>query len=244
MIKFFRKIRQKLLADNKFSKYLIYAIGEIVLVVIGILIALQINNANEVRKSNRELDKINQNLIQEFESNQKALNTAINQLKWTKHGSLEVLSMIGKSESELTITNIDSLIETSLFWPTWKPTNFVLNELKSTGKLSLLENSKIKDLLFEYERQSEYVTDWNRRMEKSSQDIIDYIKNNASLRNINHNRISIKKSDFDFNNVQLFSDIKFENQIDEKVLFSQFLENVYKETDNLINQILEETKNN
>ena len=47
MIKFFRKIRQKLLTENKFSKYLLYAIGEIVLVVIGILIALQINNWNE-----------------------------------------------------------------------------------------------------------------------------------------------------------------------------------------------------
>ena len=137
MIKFFRKIRQKLLTENKFSKYLIYAIGEIILVVIGILIALQVNNANEVRKSYRELDKINQNLLQEFESNQKALNTAINQLKWTKKGSLEVLSMIGISERELMTTNIDSIIEISLFWPTWKPTNFVLNELKSTGKLSL-----------------------------------------------------------------------------------------------------------
>jgi hypothetical protein len=47
MIKFFRKIRQKLLSENKFSKYLIYAIGEIILVVIGILIALSINNWNE-----------------------------------------------------------------------------------------------------------------------------------------------------------------------------------------------------
>lgn len=47
MIQFFRKIRQKLLSENKISKYIIYAIGEIVLVVIGILIALQINNWNE-----------------------------------------------------------------------------------------------------------------------------------------------------------------------------------------------------
>lgn len=49
MIKFFRKIRQKLVSENKFSKYLLYAIGEIVLVVIGILIALQINNKNQER---------------------------------------------------------------------------------------------------------------------------------------------------------------------------------------------------
>jgi len=51
MIKFFRKIRQRLLTENKFSKYLIYAIGEIVLVVIGILIALSINNWNAEKKS-------------------------------------------------------------------------------------------------------------------------------------------------------------------------------------------------
>jgi len=50
MIKFFRKIRHKLLNEGRLRKYLIYAIGEIVLVVIGILIALQINNWNEARK--------------------------------------------------------------------------------------------------------------------------------------------------------------------------------------------------
>ncbi len=47
MIKFFRKIRQQMLSENKFGKYLLYAIGEIILVVIGILIALQINNSKE-----------------------------------------------------------------------------------------------------------------------------------------------------------------------------------------------------
>ena len=51
MIKFFRKIRQKLLTENKFSKYLLYAIGEIALVVIGILIALSVNDWNESRKT-------------------------------------------------------------------------------------------------------------------------------------------------------------------------------------------------
>ena len=53
MIKFFRKIRQKLLSEGKTGKYLKYAIGEIILVVIGILIALQINNWNEERKQSK-----------------------------------------------------------------------------------------------------------------------------------------------------------------------------------------------
>jgi hypothetical protein len=58
MIKFFRRIRQGLLTENIFSKYLIYAIGEIILVVIGILIALQVNNWNEIEKSKSESNRL------------------------------------------------------------------------------------------------------------------------------------------------------------------------------------------
>jgi len=58
MIKFFRKIRQRLLTENKFSKYLLYAIGEIVLVVIGILIALSINNWNQKRIETERLNSV------------------------------------------------------------------------------------------------------------------------------------------------------------------------------------------
>ncbi|WP_339666168.1 DUF6090 family protein [Maribacter arcticus] len=91
MIKFFRKIRQNLLSEGKTRKYLKYAIGEIVLVVIGILIALQINNWNEDRKSEAKkqdyyvqlLDDLNsdiisaQNTIEEFSNHQKEYNDYI-----------------------------------------------------------------------------------------------------------------------------------------------------------------------
>ncbi|WP_235299469.1 DUF6090 family protein [Portibacter marinus] len=71
MIKFFRKIRRRLVAETKFSKYLLYAIGEIVLVVIGILIALQINNWNEKRKIRKNeiiiLEQLNEDLSKNLE---------------------------------------------------------------------------------------------------------------------------------------------------------------------------------
>ena len=53
MIKIFRRIRQQLLTENKFNKYFIYAIGEIILVVIGILIALQLNIQKEDAKEHK-----------------------------------------------------------------------------------------------------------------------------------------------------------------------------------------------
>ena len=68
MIKFFRKIRQKTLTKNKFGKYLTYAFGEIVLVVIGILIALQINNWNENRKESKREDQLIDVLITDLQS--------------------------------------------------------------------------------------------------------------------------------------------------------------------------------
>ena len=77
MIKFFRNIRQKMLTDNKFSKYLLYAIGEIILVVIGILIALQINNSNESRKLRKQELHYLENLKTDLKLNIAELNKYI-----------------------------------------------------------------------------------------------------------------------------------------------------------------------
>ena len=78
MIKFFRKIRYNLMSENKTGKYFKYAIGEIVLVVIGILIALQINNWNEERKSDRQIELLLNNLIEAINQDKDYLNqTAI-----------------------------------------------------------------------------------------------------------------------------------------------------------------------
>ena len=67
MIKFFRKIRQRLLSENKFGIYLTYAIGEIVLVVIGILIALQINNWNEAKKTQEKERQVLTEIISDLD---------------------------------------------------------------------------------------------------------------------------------------------------------------------------------
>ncbi|MTE27865.1 DUF6090 family protein [Winogradskyella ouciana] len=80
MIKFFRHIRQRLVKENRTSKYLLYAIGEIVLVVIGILIALQINNWNEQSKTEQsakeQLKLLTQNVSDDIQK-LKELNQSI-----------------------------------------------------------------------------------------------------------------------------------------------------------------------
>ena len=73
MIKFFRKIRQDLLSKGKTGKYLKYAIGEIILVVIGILLALQINTWNENKIDSKRLNLYTQSLLNDLELDKKRL---------------------------------------------------------------------------------------------------------------------------------------------------------------------------
>ena len=93
MIKFFQHIRQRLLGENRFSKYLLYALGEIILVVIGILIALQINNWNEHKKQQAEEQRILKKLKIDVEND-----------------TLQLISHIQKSEKRIQL--LESLMKT------------------------------------------------------------------------------------------------------------------------------------
>ena len=81
MLRFFRQIRQRLLTDNKFSKYLLYAIGEILLVVIGILIALQIDNWNEANKEKAFEQKVLREMLMDVKEDLNEMANALDSLK-------------------------------------------------------------------------------------------------------------------------------------------------------------------
>ena len=97
MIKFFRKIRHNLLMQNKTGKYFKYAIGEIVLVVIGILIALQINNWNENRLNNKTIKTYLNSLIQDLNDEQEILDFINNQHSFKFYSMQYLLKMEGSS---------------------------------------------------------------------------------------------------------------------------------------------------
>ena len=91
MIKFFRKIRQKLLSENKVSKYLIYAIGEIILVVIGILIALSINKWNESHKDSIFERKVILELSADVSQDIEEMNRAFDSIKESQRSSYLII---------------------------------------------------------------------------------------------------------------------------------------------------------
>ena len=81
MLKFFRQIRSRLLQENKLTQYLIYAIGEILLVMVGILLALQVNNWNETKKSNQYENKLSINMSKAIENNFPDIRISLNYTK-------------------------------------------------------------------------------------------------------------------------------------------------------------------
>jgi hypothetical protein len=94
MIKFFRKIRQGLLTENKFNKYLIYAIGEIALVMIGILLALQVNNWNEEKKQLQITNSYLKNLHSDFKQNEDMMNSVFESLEGNKRAMRSLANFI------------------------------------------------------------------------------------------------------------------------------------------------------
>ena len=81
MIKFFRNIRQNLLMKNQIGKYYKYAFGEIVLVVIGILIALSINNWNEARKNEIKQSILIKNIIEDLRLDSIHINKSLSEVE-------------------------------------------------------------------------------------------------------------------------------------------------------------------
>lgn len=144
MIKFFRKIRQRLLAENKFSKYFLYAIGEIVLVVIGILIALQINNWNERQKTERWEERFLIDLQNELKNNHAQLKGIYAKQLEMRSNFRKVLQLIPKSSpSDKPI--IDSIYKSARNGnQTFFPSMGVYNSAMSAGKIENIKNDSLK----------------------------------------------------------------------------------------------------
>ena len=161
MIKFFRKIRQKLLSENKLRKYLVYAAGEIVLVVIGILIALSINNWNEDRKlhgiETLALKEINYNLI----DSKNRINYVIQGHKSDIKFYTDLKNHI---EKDLNYSvKLDTAFSKISNWYSPYLTYTAYESLKSKG-IELVRNEDIRDRITKmYEYEFEYLTnDWDR----------------------------------------------------------------------------------
>ncbi|AVI52174.1 hypothetical protein C5O00_13830 [Pukyongia salina] len=242
MIKFFRKIRQSLLTENKFRKYLIYAIGEIVLVVIGILIALQINNYNQERIIKEQNQIVLQNLNKEFKENLIELDVSIDRLNSVIEGLDRLLLLMRTQDSNMTNLEFDQLLNKTFWMPNWKPSSFVLVELKNSGALSNLNNNNLKSLLFKWEREFDQMENNNANFKQYGAEYIEFITKNGSVRNIDaltEGTKNLQKSTIAINNPELLKNPEFENRADNFYFLSVRLRGHFQSLSELMKDIIE-----
>ncbi|WP_339628434.1 DUF6090 family protein [uncultured Maribacter sp.] len=146
MIKFFRKIRQNLLSEGKTGKYLKYAIGEIVLVVIGILIALQINNWNEKRKENSTIETYLKGIVVDLNNDTKRFDIIIKNL----NEQIENNSKVFENKNYQTLP-IDSIVLTiTSYFNDYKITDQTYQKLKNSGLANQLGSKELNNAINNY----------------------------------------------------------------------------------------------
>jgi len=146
MTKLFRTIRQSLLFKGKTNKYLRYAFGEIFLVVVGILIALQINNWNENRKLQNDKYKLMLALKKEFTTNKENLEDVINGTIKADLYFVKVLNFSAGTEPDLPVDSLRFYASKMIYPEKLSLLSSVQEEAVSSGKFELLDDH-LKQLL-------------------------------------------------------------------------------------------------
>ena len=248
MIKFFRKIRQNLLSEGKTGKYFKYAIGEIILVVIGILIALQINNWNDNRiKQKKESNFITQ-IHQEFLLNRAELDTKrYYHLKGYKNAN-KILSMLPINADTVNLDSLSNYIVGTLDHWTFNPQQSSINSLSSTSSFDIISNSELRALL---ESWDDLVSDYQEEeltSKRYSHDYyLPYLRQNIAFKNFaKPDKLILKDPKID---LTFLNDLEFENLIHNRMIFIEDIVNPpgineLREVSATIDRIIELTSSN
>ena len=183
MIKFFRRIRQKLLAEKIFNKYLVYAVGEIILIIIGILIALQISNWNEVKKIRSSEQQYLLALKTEFNFNKVELEKIMKRNMTNAENTIKVLNIMGPESPQITEEELSFLLAGSLsFEVQFDPNQGVLDEIIGSGKLGLFSNDELKFALSSWNGLLQRARLQEKELQRLRHITIDLVRNESNLR--------------------------------------------------------------
>ena len=190
MITLFRRIRERLIASGSISKYLIYAVGEILLVVIGILIALQVNNWNEDRKDQIKTRNYLLEMTENLESDVADVDEAVS-LYQSKDSLLTAGIRIlvgGSADSEIISFLAENSYELSTFF-LFEFKSVAFENMTSTGNIDLLQDLELRNnLTAYYQRQYAIQTGTQSRVVQLVRAYIDYsiplILNRESIQTI------------------------------------------------------------
>ena len=213
------------------KQYLKYGIGEVFLVVIGILLALQVNNWNEKRKLIIEEKKTLLSFHNEVSNNLNILERSIFEKQKIIEANNEILKYIGPNEKWLSEKSLDSLMYhiTVSGW-IFVPEDGVLNEIINSGKLSIIQDEKIKNEIASLPQLLSLILEEDRLYRDDlHQYFLPFLSKNYKLRNITshrelleHSKSDLGISKFENNPVALLNNPEFENILTIQSIWIKF----------------------
>jgi hypothetical protein len=246
MIKFFRKIRYDLMEKNKTGKYFKYAIGEIVLVMIGILLALQVNNWNQQRNQNKEEQLALVNLKQDFEYNHSTLDSILAETTKTIESQFLMLNYTGNKRDPKTEFKFNTSLNSLTHFTEFFPRNGYLDDLVNSGSLGIIKNQNLRNKLSSWNPVFDYI----KTKEINVQTALDrlsimvikrgsWLNADASSTTETVNTNAFPKSGFDIDNRDLLDELEFENNTENIIYQNDKLTQSHKKGLILITEILE-----
>ena len=247
MIKFFRRIRQNLLSGGNTGRYLKYAVGEIILVMIGTLLALQVNNWNNHRIEKVKEQAVLKNLRIDFKNNIENLDKAYNSFKEAYEASVSLLEII-KDSSALDSEEVERLVDNVI--NKTQSFDFItgsINEIFNTGSLHMISDPALR----------KQISNWPYYFTDTEDDIVIYrdylfgvfipsLTEKVRLRNMSVPSFfekdldlkAISKSSFNLDYTQTIRTVEFENQVYNNALNYMYVINSYRIFQNYLEDTL------
>jgi hypothetical protein len=235
MIKFFRKIRQRLLTENKFSKYLIYAIGEIILVVIGILIALGVNNWNQEKKEHRLGDDLLVRIHRDLVKDTINFNSVIIRNNELREDLKKLLVNLYDG-----VDNMNEVQKMSNIWDlmldqAFSPNDNTYRSMLSSGTIGFIRNTELKDeildLYSEYDQTKALllsISEWMIGIASNMDSETDFIKFGSTVTDIFTTQEMLNENDYAFLNKKDSPEFKLFVRAMSSLAFYQKVNNVYR----------------
>lgn len=242
MLRFFKTIRKKLVVENRFSKYLLYAVGELILVIAGILIALQINNSNQAYKSEKETELFLTRLRVEVNQNKKLAQDELSEEIDQFTSSKRILDLISMAPNENKESELDSLLVYALTSNSVQIKMGTLNEGLNMGLVGRIKDDSLKRKLYNFPDLIEDI----RLMESIESNSIENNLMPYLLKKYNFRRMDntffkqigyfeIGESKFkDKDYMEVLNDKQFESMIDVRIMNNAY---AYKRYTELIQEI-------
>ncbi|MEL7124120.1 MAG: DUF6090 family protein, partial [Bacteroidota bacterium] len=220
MIKFFRNIRRNLLLENRTSKYLLYALGEIILVVIGILIALAINNQQEQRILQQKEQTYLNGLLDEFQTSKLKLTELIKVNQQNYLGAKKILEYVSKPE---TLENEQVL--SKLFFRSFSndiafnPNNSLLMEMINSGSLKDISNNELRRRLTTWLATLDDISSQEKGLDIERTQVLNLFRTNEnSIRTIldhsnPNSELNLPPRQNPMSNLDILHSVAFENNL-------------------------------